>query len=157
MTFERFSLLLLRLSTGWLFFYAGITKVIDLNWSAAGYLMNAKTFSGLFQWFASPEMLPLTNFLNEWGLTLIGLSLILGVFVRVSGVLGALLMLLYYFPVLNGAYPNAHSFIVDEHIIYAAALLTLAALRAGRVYGLEKWCSNLPICSRSPKLRALLG
>lgn len=157
MSFERFSLLLLRLTTGWLFFYAGITKVFDPNWSAAGYLSNAKTFSGLFQWFASPEMLPVTNFLNEWGLTLIGLSLILGVFVRLSGILGALLMLLYYFPVLDGAYPNAHSFIVDEHIIYAAALLTLAALRAGRVYGLERWCSSLPVCSRFPRSRALLG
>lgn len=154
---RTFSLLLLRLSLGSLFFYAGITKILDAAWSAAGYLNSAKTFAPFYRWLASPEILPLTNFLNEWGLTLIGLSLILGVFVRISGIAGAVMMLLYYFPVLNGFYPNPHSFIVDEHIVYAAAFLTLAALRAGRVFGLEKWCANLPLCSRFPRLREWLG
>jgi thiosulfate dehydrogenase [quinone] large subunit len=151
------SLLLLRLSLGTLFFYAGIAKVFDPSWSAAGYLSAAKTFPSFFRWFASPDTLPLTNVLNEWGLTLIGLSLLLGVFVRISSLTGALLMLLYYFPILDGLYPNPHSFIVDEHIIYFSALLLLAAFRAGRVFGLEKWCSNLPACSRFPRLRAWLG
>jgi len=151
------SLLLLRLSLGTLFFYAGITKVLDPNWSAAFYLKGAKTFSAFYEWFLQPNILPFTNLLNEWGLTLIGLSLILGIFVRISSLGGALLMLLYYFPILNGFYPNEHSFIVDEHIIYFFALLLLASFRAGRVFGLEKWCSNLPICSRFPKLRSLLG
>ncbi len=154
---KLFSLFFLRISLGSLFFYAGSTKVLDPSWSAAGYLMNAKTFSGLYTWFASADILPSINFVNEWGLLLIGLCLILGIFVRISSVAGAILMLLYYFPILNGWYPNPHSFIVDEHIIYFFALLTLAAFRAGRIYGLEKWCSELPICSRLPKLRALLG
>lgn len=152
-----FSLLLLRFSIGWLFFYSGITKVLDPSWSAVGYLNSAKTFAVLYHWFALPEILPFINFVNEWGLTLIGLSLILGIFVRISGILGAILMLLYYFPILDGLYPNPHSFIVDEHIVYIAALLTLSAFRAGRVFGLEKWCSNLPICSRFPKIRELIG
>lgn len=151
------SLLLLRISLGSLFFYAGITKVLDPSWSAAGYLMNAKTFPSLYAWFASPALLPFINFVNEWGLLLIGLFLILGIFVRISGIAGAVLMLLYYFPILDGLYPNAHSLIVDEHIIYFCALLVLAAFRAGRVYGLEKWCGNLPVCARYPKLRTLLG
>ena len=154
---KLFSLFFLRISLGSLFFYAGSTKVLDPSWSAAGYLMNAKTFSGLYTWFASADILPSINFVNEWGLLLIGLCLILGIFVRISSVAGAILMLLYYFPILNGWYPNPHSFIVDEHIIYFFALLTPTAFRAGRIYGLEKWCSELPICSRLPKLRALLG
>ncbi|MEK7616213.1 MAG: DoxX family membrane protein [Patescibacteria group bacterium] len=135
---------LLRVSTGWLFFYAGITKVLNPEWSAAGYLQGAKTFTGLFHWFASPGILPLTNLVNEWGLTLIGLSLILGLGVRLSGVLGAVLMLLYYFPILDFPYPNTHSYIVDEHIIYLFALLLLAGLRAGRMWGLDaKWPNRL--------------
>lgn len=152
-----FSLLFLRLSLGALFFYAGITKVFDPGWSAGGYLLNAKTFTTFYRFLASPDVLPFINFVNEWALTLIGLSLVLGVFVRLSGVLGVLLMLLYYFPILNGVYPNPHAFIVDEHIIYIFALLILVSFRAGRVYGLEKWCEKLPLCSRFPKLRALLG
>ena len=138
-------------------FYAGITKVLDPGWSAAGYLKGAKTFAGFYNWLTSPAIMPVINFINEWGLTLLGVSLILGVSVRLSSVSGAVLMMLYYFPVLDFPYPNPHSFLVDEHIIYIAALLVLAAYRAGRVWGLENWCTGLPICSRFPKLRAWLG
>lgn len=138
-------------------FYAGITKVLDQSWSAAGYLEGAKTFVGFFQWFLEPGVLPIINFINEWGLTLLGISLILGIFVRASSFLGAILMLLYYFPVLEFPYIKPHSYLVDEHIIYALVLLFFASLRAGRYWGLENWCSNLPICSRFPKLREWLG
>jgi hypothetical protein len=41
--------------------------------------------------------------------------------------------------------------------MYALALLVLAAFRAGRVWGLENWCANLPICSKYPKLWNWLG
>ena len=134
--FQKISLFLLRVSMGWLMFYAGITKVLNPQWSAAGYLTAAKTFPTLFQWFASPEILPVINLINEWGLTFLGVSLILGIFVRFSSLLGAALMLLYYFPVLEFPYV-AHSWLVDEHIIYALALLFFAAVRAGRVWGLD--------------------
>ena len=155
--FQKISLFLLRLSMGWLMFYACITKVLNPSWSAAVYLANAKTFTGFYQWLLQPNILPVINFVNEWGLTLLGVSLILGVFVRLSSVLGALLMLLYYLPILDFPYPNPHSYLVDEHIIYILVLLYFAVARAGRVYGLENWCSNLPICSKFPKLREWLG
>jgi thiosulfate dehydrogenase [quinone] large subunit len=142
---------------GWLMFYAGITKVLNPEWSAAGYLKGAKTFAGFYQWLTSPGLLPIVNFVNEWGLTLLGISLILGIGVRLSSILGAVLMLLYYFPVFDFPYPNPHSFIVDDHIIYAVVLLLFASLRAGRTWGLENWCSNLPICSKFPRLREWLG
>ncbi|KKW22481.1 MAG: hypothetical protein UY71_C0023G0012 [Parcubacteria group bacterium GW2011_GWB1_52_7] len=154
---SKFTLFILRVSMGWLMFYAGITKILDPNWSAAGYLNGAKTFPAFFNWFLQPGILPIVNFVNEWGLTLLGVSLILGIFVRFSSVLGAALMMLYYFPVLQYPYPNPHSYIVDEHIIYAAVLLYFAATRAGRIWGLENWCSNLPVCSRLPSYRRLFG
>ena len=153
----KISLVLLRLATGWMFFYAGITKVIDPTWSAEGYLKSAKTFVGLYQWFASPGILPFINFVNEWGLTLIGISLIFGVFVRLSSICGVALMLLYYLPILQFPHPNPHSYIVDEHIIYIFGLLVLASFRAGRMWGLENWYANLPICSKFPRLRMWLG
>lgn len=139
-----------------MFFYAGITKVLNAEWSAAGYLTNAKSFTGLFAWLASPGVLPVINFVNEWGLTLLGVSLILGIGVRFSSLLGALLMLLYYLP-LGFPYPNPNAFIVDQHIIYIAALLYLAATRAGRVWGLEEWCERLPICRKFPGLHQWWG
>lgn len=155
--YEKWSLVGLRLAMGWLMFYAGVTKIIDPQWSAAGYLNNAKTFAGFFRWFAQPGILPVTNFINEWGLTLLGVSLILGAFVRLSSLFGAMLMLLYYFPVLEFPYIKPHSFIVDDHIVYALVLLYFAAVRAGRVWGLENRCAKLPICSKYPKLREWLG
>lgn len=129
-------LLLLRLALGWLFLYAGLTKVLDPSWSAAGYLGSATTFSGVYAWLASDGILPVVNFVNQWGLTLLGASLILGGLVRVSAPLGALLMLLYYFPVLD--FPMVgYGFLVDEHLVYALALLLLGALEAGQNWGLD--------------------
>lgn len=149
---QKLSLLILRLAMGWMFFYAGITKLLDPSWSAAGYLQNAKMFEGFYGWLTQPALLPTVNFVNEWGITLLGISLILGIGVRISSILGAILMLLYYFPILDFPYPNEHSYIVDEHIIYAATLLLLASLRAGRVWGLENWFSRL-----FPRSRKWLG
>lgn len=154
---QKIALFLLRISMGWLMLYAGVTKIVDPAWSAEGYLKAAKTFPGLFAWFAQPGILPVINFINEWGLTLLGISLILGIGVRLSSILGALLMLLYYFPVLTFPYIKPHSYIVDDHIIYFLALLVLGAFSAGRVWGLENWCANLPTCRRYPRLRAWLG
>ncbi|MDO8581623.1 MAG: DoxX family protein [bacterium] len=154
---QKISLLLVRLALGWLFLYAGITKLINPEWSAAGFLNNAKTFTGLFQWFASPANIGWINFVNEWGLTLLGISLILGIGVRFSSVLGALLMVLYYLPRLQFPHPDANSFIVDQHIIFIFVLIFFATVRAGRVYGLESWCENFPICKRFPKLHNWFG
>ncbi len=156
-TFQKISLFLLRVSMGWFIFYAGITKVLNPEWSAAGYLKGAKTFVSFYEWLLQPNILPSINFLNEWGLTLVGISLILGLFVRLGSIFGAALMVLYYFPILNFPYPNPYTFLIDDHIIYALVMILLATLRAGRVWGLENWCSSLPICSRYPKLRNLLG
>ena len=154
---QKISLFLLRISLGGLFFYAGITKVFNPAWSAVGYLKGAKTFTGFYNFVASPEVLPITDFVNQWGLTLLGVSLILGIGVRLSSVLGAVLMMLYYFPILDFPYPNPHSYIVDEHIVYAIALLVLNGFRAGRVWGLANWCSRLPICARFPVLGRVLN
>ena len=131
------ALFALRLSLGWLFFYSGITKVFDASWSAAGYLAGAKTFPALFQWFASPANIGWVNFLNEWGLTLIGAALLAGLFVRLASFAGVLLMALYYLSALDFPYPNAHSFIVDEHVIYALILFFFAFSNAGVFYGLD--------------------
>lgn len=156
-TVQKVSLVLVRLSMGWLFLYAGVTKLMNPAWSAEGYLRGAKTFPGLFAWFASSDVLPFTNFLNEWGLTLVGAALILGVFVRLASVAGVILMALYYLPILDFPYPNPHSYLVDEHVIYAFAFFVLASFRAGRVYGLENWCAGLPLCRRFPRFRAFIG
>lgn len=140
--YQKITLFLSRLSLGVLYLYAGITKVIDPNWSAGGYLKGAKTFSFLFQWMLDPSILPFIDFVNEWGLTLLGISLIVGCFVRYSSYAGVALMSLYYLAILDFPYPNAHALIVDEHIIYIAALLALVAFNAGNIWGLDGWLAK---------------
>ncbi len=155
--YTKLALFALRIAMGWIMFYAGITKLLNPAWSAAGYLSSAKTFPEFYAWLTTPEILPITNFVNEWALTLLGVSLLLGVFVRLSSLGGALLMILYYFPVLTFPTIKMTAFIVDEHVIYALVFLFLAAVRAGRIWGLDNWCGKLPLCSKFPKLRAILG
>src|SRR3989344_1596568 len=145
-----------RLAVGWMMFYAGVTKIIDPSWTAEGYGKGAKTLPALFEWLVSPANIGWGNFVNEWGLTLLGVSLILGIGVRLSSILGAILMLFYYFPVLEFPYVE-HGFLVDEHIIYASILAFFAATKAGRYYGLDNWCANLPICKRYPRLHKIWG
>ncbi|MDP2696134.1 MAG: DoxX family membrane protein [bacterium] len=149
-------ILLSRLTLGWLMFYAGITKVLDPTWSAAGYLNNAKTLTGFFQWLAQPNILPFINFINEWGLTLLGVSLLLGAFVKLSSWLGVLLMLLYYLPASVFPYVD-HGFLVDEHIIYILVLILFTNVKAGRIWGLDDWLAKLPLCQRWYKDKSLIG
>ncbi|MEK7110690.1 MAG: hypothetical protein AAB867_02460, partial [Patescibacteria group bacterium] len=70
-------------------------------------------------------------------------------------IFGAVIMILYYLP-LGFPNPNAHSYIVDEHIVYAALLLFFAAVRAGRTWGFDE-ALRRRIERRSPRLAALIG
>lgn len=132
----------MRLSLGVLFFYAGITKILNPDWSAAGYVKSAKTFAWFFQWMLDPAVIPVINFLNEWGLALLGLSLLTGALVRYSSYAGVALMSLYYLAAIDFPFPNTHAFLVDEHIVYIIALLTLVAFDAGRLWGVDGWWAN---------------
>jgi thiosulfate dehydrogenase [quinone] large subunit len=152
----RIWLAMLRVSLGWLMLYSGIAKIVDPTWTAENYARGAKTAGALYMWFAAPGNIGWINFLNEWGLALLGVSLVLGVGVRLSSSLGALLMLFYYLPVLDFPYAGDHGFIVDEHVIYALLLGFLAVVRAGRFYGLESWFGER-FLSRWSRFRAVWG
>lgn len=126
-----------RVALGVLFFYAGITKVLNPDWSAAGYLGGAKTFPDLYQWFASAGNIGWVNFMNEWGLTLVGLALITGLLVRWASLGGILIMVLYYLAILQFPYVGANSFLVDDHIIFITVFLVFIASNAGTFWGLD--------------------
>src|SRR3989344_3762762 len=132
--FKKFSLFLLRIGMGVLFFWAGYTKLVAPDWSAAGYISSSKFFTGFYSWLLSADVLPAINFLNEWGLTLIGAAFLLGIFVRLASFFGLVLMVLYYLPI----YPPAHG-LVDEHIVYALVFLAFLAFGAGQILTLNSW------------------
>lgn len=153
---EKISLLLLRFSVGALFFYAGISKVFPTLtkacslgletcrpvFSAAGFLKNAQAFTDIYGWFASASNIGWVNFMNKWGLTLIGLALIVGATVRLASISGILLMALYYLPTLRFPFAGDNGYIVDDHIIYIFVLAILATFGAGQIIGLDKYLKN---------------
>ncbi|MDZ4231206.1 MAG: hypothetical protein U1C52_00225, partial [Patescibacteria group bacterium] len=70
--------------------------------------------------------------------------------------LGAVLMVFYYLPILDFPYAGEHSFIVDEHVVYALTLIFFAISRAGRCFGLEEWFGKT-FLSHWPKLQKVWG
>ena len=132
--FQKFSYFLLRIGMGILFFRAGWVKITDPSWSAAGYISGSEIFVGFYGWLATSNILPAVNFLNEWGLTLIGAALILGIFVRLSSFFGLVIMILSYLP----AYPSDHG-LVDEHIIYTLVFLVFMSYGAGKILTFNNW------------------
>ena len=96
-------LTVLRILIGWHFLYEGISKLFINGWSSKMYLLGSKWFfSDIFHWMASsPDIMKIVDFLNVWGLILIGLSLFVGLFVRWASIFGTMLLLFYFV-----AYPS---------------------------------------------------
>ncbi|MDO8658842.1 MAG: DoxX family protein [Candidatus Levybacteria bacterium] len=136
-TYQKLSLLLLRLSLGWIFLYSGVSKILDLEWTATGYLKGAQTLTPLYNLFT--RNMDAINFLNSWGQAAIGLALILGIMLRPAAIFGILMMILYYIPILNFPYvgKGTTSFLVDQHIIFILVFFLLFTSDAGKYYGLK--------------------
>jgi len=147
----------LRIFVGWLFLYAGSWQIME-NYSAAGFLNHVVTFHDFYANFATPAVMPYTDFLMKWGHLLIGLSLVSGLFVRISAPFGILLMVTYYFAHMDWPFIGDHlSLFVDFHLVYATALVYLIAHRAGHVFGLDGLVEKLPVVAKSPFLKALVN
>ena len=144
-SFQLWSLVILRIFIGWHFLYEGLVKLVNPYWSSMGYLLESKgLFSSLFiSLAASPTAVRIVDFLNIWGLILIGFGLIAGLFTRISSVLGMILLLFYYlsqppFIGLESALPTEGSYLlVNKTLIEMAALLVLFALPTGQHAGLD--------------------
>lgn len=136
---QNITLALLQLSMGWIFIYAGVTKIINPEWSAAGYLNNAGTLNSFFSWLATPANIDWVNFLNMWGLTIIGVALVLGICVKYASWAGFILMILYYLPILNFPYAGDHSLLIDDHIIYAIVFLVLIFFSSQKAWSIRKF------------------
>jgi thiosulfate dehydrogenase [quinone] large subunit len=150
------SLVILRVLMGWHFLYAGLTKVLNPGWSSRGFLLNAipkgNPIAGFWPYLAN-NWYCILDPMNAWGLTLIGIALVLGAFVRWSAFWGSVMMLFYW----AASLPLANSYLIDDHIIYIAVLFGLGAFGAGRYYGLDEYIEELSIVEDYPQLRYLLG
>ncbi len=128
--YHRLFVTILRMAIGWHFLYEGLSKILQGDWTASGFLLNTSGFlSGFYHALASsPGLLRATDLLNMYGLLFIGLALFVGLFSRIAAFSGAILLTLYYFayppfgnPMMS--FSDGHLFIIDKLFIETAALL----------------------------------
>jgi thiosulfate dehydrogenase [quinone] large subunit len=136
----------LRVVVGWHFLYEGLAKLTSDTWSSAGYLKQARgPFAELFKWLASqPNLLDAANLVTMWGLTIVGLLLILGLFTRLASVGAIGFLVLFYFanpPFVGYFYslPAEGSYLlVNKNLVELCALIVILVTRSGRFAGLDR-------------------
>ncbi len=152
---------LTRLSLGWVFLWAFLDKTFGLGHETAskdswlnggsptkGFLAFAATgpFKGLYNDIAGQTW---ADWLFMLGLLGIGAALLLGVFMNLAAWAGTVLLVLMWTAVL----PPENNLFMDDHLIYALVLLTLAAMGAGRWLGFGAWWENQDVVQKHPVLR----
>ena len=136
----------LRVLVGWHFLYEGIAKLTAPSWSAAGYLKQARgPFAGLFKWLAgNPDLLANADLITMWGLTLVGVLLILGLFTRLASLGGIGFILLFYlcnppFPGYFYSIPMEGSYVVvNKNLVELVGLAVVLVTGSGRAAGLDR-------------------
>jgi thiosulfate dehydrogenase (quinone) large subunit len=136
----------MRVVVGWHLLYEGIAKLSSPSWSAAGYMKVSRgPFAAFFHWIASqPQLLDKANLITSYGLTIIGVLLILGLFTRVAAFGGIGLVLLFYIcnpPFVGYFYsiPSEGSYmIVNKNLVEVCGLAVILLTRSGLFAGLDR-------------------
>lgn len=168
-TWVGYAVLSLRLVIGYVLLSAGLGKLAEGGWTNPGawtaedYLVHGvadtNPLEGLFLFFA--EHLWLIDPMVMWTQILIGLALVLGLFVRLAALGGAMQMLLFWMGAWEGGLlaglPVANGYVIDSSFVYALLLFGLGAVGAGRILGLDAKLEETAIVQQNPWLRYLLG
>jgi thiosulfate dehydrogenase [quinone] large subunit len=149
-------LAILRIVTGWWFFHAGFTKLLE-DGLAFGYgpiYMKGMTGTALgpipvwmgnnLAWLIKPGV-PLFE-------TLIGLALIFGAFTRLASVGGIMFMVLFW--IGNAGFGHG---LVNGDLMGLMLFATMIVVGAGRYYGVDAILEQTQFVKQRPKLRYLLG
>jgi thiosulfate dehydrogenase [quinone] large subunit len=162
----------LRIATGLVFLWAFLDKTFGLGYATPterawlnggsptkGFLGNLDhgPLAGMFQTWAGTWW---ADTLFMLGLAGIGLALTLGIGLRITAGSATLMMLLMWaaeWPpdrFTNAGEPTMSTNpVLDYHIIYALAIITLALTAAGNTWGLGKTWANLGFVKKNPWLR----
>lgn len=175
-----YGLLIVRLTVGWIFLHSGIGKLVEDGLAygyASTYLQEATPLAtpdialglpGLLELpvailvtAGATVMEPVFHLLAGCPFigplvviceTVIGLGLILGAFTRVLGLLGAFMMLLFYY----GNAEWSHG-LINGDMVYLILFLIAALAGTGRVLGLDERLRQTSLVQDHPRLRYLLG
>ena len=146
----------LRIVTGWWFFHAGVTKLIEdgLAFTYGPAYMQQMTGTALgpipvwmgnnLAWLIKPGV-PLFE-------TLIGLALMAGVLVRLASIGGMIFMTLFW--IGNAGFGHG---LVNGDFMGLLLFATMLILGTGRYYGLDAIIEKLEFVKRRPRLKYILG
>nr|BFE57527.1 DoxX family membrane protein [Dactylosporangium thailandense] len=162
------ALAVLRYATGFVFLWAFADKLLGLGYStpsAKAWINGGSPTKGFL---ANVDAGPLQSFFHtiagtwyaNWGFMLgllgIGLALTAGIGMRIAAASGTLLMAFMWlaeFPLAQhtakGAPTGSTNPLTDYHVVYAIAMIVLAAAYAGQTWGLGKRWAKLPIVQRN--------
>lgn len=139
-------LVVTRVLIGWHFLYEGVSKIANPNWSAYAYLIDSKgPLEGFFLFLvSSPFLVKGVDLLNIYGLTMIGIGLMAGLFTRVSLISGMVLLAFYYLshpplPLLSYSMPSEGSYlIVNKILIEFFSMAVLLAFPTWHRIGMDR-------------------
>ena len=140
------AIVVLRILIGWYFLYEGVAKLLTPGWSSYAYLVDSQgLFAPMFNALAQNQaLMPIIDWFNIIGLTVVGLALVLGVFERTAAVGGMLLLLLYYFShpaLIDVTYimpPEGSYLWINKNIVLLGALLVIWAIPTADRVGLRR-------------------
>ncbi|WP_051942919.1 DoxX family membrane protein [Streptacidiphilus rugosus] len=159
-----YALAALRVLVGFVFLWAFLDKTFGLGYatpSAKAWIHGGSPAKGFL---GSVAVGPLQSTFHSWagqgwadwlfmlGLLGIGLAVISGVALRLSAAAGSVLLALMWlaeFPparhLASGAPSMSTNPFADYHVVYAAALIAVAAVATGSRLGLGRLWSSLPV------------
>ena len=148
-----------RIVLGWIFLWTFLDKTFGLYGTPAdrawvtgasptqGYLSNVDgTFSS---WFAVLSGSPVTDVLFMGGMAGLGVALVLGIGLRTAAI-GAVALL---GSLWLSALPLETNPVIDQHLVYLAAIVAFAAANAGDTWGLGRAWARTRLVRRIPILR----
>ncbi|MFD7815463.1 hypothetical protein ACFV6E_21395 [Streptomyces sp. NPDC059785] len=171
-TVRAYAFASLRLLTGFVFLWAFLDKTFGFGYatpSGKGWIDGGSPTKGFL---GSVAVGPMESTFHSWagdpwadwlfmlGLLGIGLALVAGVALRFAAVAGTLMMALMWIAewppakhLPDGSPSMSTNPFVDYHVIYAVALIVVAAAAAGDTLGLGRIWAGLPLVRRSRWLR----
>ncbi|MGW2766167.1 hypothetical protein [Streptomyces sp. NPDC001275] len=161
---QAYALASLRILTGFVFLWAFLDKVLGLGYATAsgrGWIDGGSPTKGFL---SSVAVGPMESTFHSWagqtwadwlfmlGLLAIGVAVMTGVALRPAAVAGTAMMALMWIAewppakhLSNGASSMSTNPFADYHLIYAVALVAVAAAGAGATWGLGRPWARLPI------------
>jgi thiosulfate dehydrogenase (quinone) large subunit len=152
----RYALAGLRICLGWIFLWTFLDKTFGLGFateSDKAWINGGSPTTGFLKFgtegvFADMHRGMAGSALVDWlfmvGMLCLGVALIAGVALRITAVAGVTMLTLLW----SGVVPPENNPMIDQHWVYALALITFPLVKAGHTLGLGATWERLPLVRR---------